>query len=349
MSKSVIISDTHCGARNSSEIFIQYQEDFYSKVLFPYMLENDITHIIHAGDYYDHRKFVNFKALNANNEHFLDKLVEFNIKMDIIPGNHDVYYKNTNKLNSLQVLMQNYTSHVSIHMDPVEINEKCCLIPWITADNYGQVMNFVSKTEVPVCIGHFEFSGFELYPGTIAQHGMDASLFRKFDLVLSGHYHTKSSYGNTTYLGAQMEFTWADADDPKFFHVIDWDDLSITTVQNPITLFQKVNYNDVIYNYTDFDFSIFDNKYVKVIVDKKTDAYLFEKFVDNIQLREIHDLKIVENFEMIVTPEDEDIAFEDTSELLNKFVESMDTQLDKDTLSAKLQDLYRAAQELEFE
>jgi len=313
------------------------------------MLENGITHIIHAGDYYDHRKFINFKALNANNEHFLDKLVEYNIKMDIVPGNHDVFHKSTNKLNSLEILMKPYLDHVTVHTDPVELNDKCCLIPWITADNYGQIMNFVAKTEVPICIGHFEFSGFELYPGTIAQHGMDASLFKKFDKVLSGHYHTKSEYGNTTYLGAQMEFTWSDAEDPKFFHVIDWNDLSITPVHNPLTLFQPVVYNDLKFEYEHFDYTIFDDKYVKIIVEKKNDAYLFDKFVDNVQHRNIHDLKIVENFETIVMQDDDETTFEDTTDLLIKFVENLDTHLDKDILNGKLQDLYRSAQELEFE
>ena len=60
--KIAILNDTHCGARNSSDVFMQYQEKFYSDIFFPYLLENGITKIIHLGDYYEHRKFVNFKA-----------------------------------------------------------------------------------------------------------------------------------------------------------------------------------------------------------------------------------------------------------------------------------------------
>ena len=93
-----ILNDTHAGVRNSSDIFIEYQARFYEEVFFPYLLENNIKNILHLGDYFEHRKYVNFKALNQNRRVFLDKLREYNIHMDIIPGNHDVYYKNTNDL-----------------------------------------------------------------------------------------------------------------------------------------------------------------------------------------------------------------------------------------------------------
>ncbi len=61
--KLAILNDTHCGIRNSSDIFMDYQEQFYSEVFFPYLLENDIKHVLHLGDYYDNRKTINFKAL----------------------------------------------------------------------------------------------------------------------------------------------------------------------------------------------------------------------------------------------------------------------------------------------
>lgn len=353
--KSIILNDTHAGARNSSEIFINYQGRFYTEVLFPYMRANNITHILHGGDYYEHRKFINFKALQANNEHFLDKLVEYNFTMDVIPGNHDVYYKSTNKLCSLQPLMAKYidSGHVTIHMEPAHLelgSKKVALIPWITHDNYGPIMNFVNKSDADMVLGHFEFSGFELYPGTIAQHGMDPSLFNGFDLVLSGHYHTKSEKGNVKYLGAQMEFTWGDANDPKFFHVYDHETGELEEVHNPLTLFQKVIYNDKEFDYNNFDFSIFDDKFVKVVVEAKTDPYAFDKFIDKIQSRSIHDLKISESFEDILSlTDDSEIEFEETSDLLDTFVDVLDTELDKNRIKTKLKSLYSEAQQMEYE
>ena len=60
--KIAIITDTHCGVRNSSEIFLNNAAEFYDTIFFPYCLENNIKHILHLGNYYDNRKIVNFKA-----------------------------------------------------------------------------------------------------------------------------------------------------------------------------------------------------------------------------------------------------------------------------------------------
>ena len=124
--KVAILNDTHCGVRNSSDIFIKYQERFYTEVFFPYLKKHDIKQILHLGDYYDHRKYVNFKALNSNRKVFLDRLREDGIHMDIIPGNHDVFYKNTNELCSLKELLGHYTSNVNIVMKPKVLDYDGC-------------------------------------------------------------------------------------------------------------------------------------------------------------------------------------------------------------------------------
>ena len=116
--KIAILNDTHCGIRNSSDIFIDNSEKFYNEIFFPYLLENNIKHILHLGDYYDNRKFINFKALHRNRKVFLSKLREYGITMDVTLGNHDTYYKNTNNLNSLKELLGHYMNEVHIISEP---------------------------------------------------------------------------------------------------------------------------------------------------------------------------------------------------------------------------------------
>src|SRR6056300_541652 len=113
--KVAILNDTHAGIRNSSDIFLDNAEKFYSDVFFPYLLENGIRRIIHLGDVFDNRKFINFRALNRFRKSFLSKLREHGIHMDVIPGNHDTYYKNTNELNALKELLGHYMGEVTIH------------------------------------------------------------------------------------------------------------------------------------------------------------------------------------------------------------------------------------------
>ena len=68
--KIAVLNDTHCGIRNSSQVFLENAENFYSKVFFPECKKQEVTQILHLGDYYDHRKYVNFKALNQKIDNY---------------------------------------------------------------------------------------------------------------------------------------------------------------------------------------------------------------------------------------------------------------------------------------
>jgi hypothetical protein len=351
--KIAILNDTHCGIRNSSDVFIDNAEKFYGEVFFPYLLENNIKHILHLGDYYDNRKFINFKALNRNRKTFLSKLREYGITMDVTLGNHDVYYKNTNDLNSLKELLGHYMNEVHIISEPsvLEYNElKIGVVPWINPENEKESLQFIEKCDAPILAGHFEISGFEVSRGIEHHGGMSPSIFNRFETVLSGHFHVKSTKGNITYLGSQMEFYWSDAHDPKFFHVIDTKTREIEAINNPHTLFHRIRYDDSKYDYTDYDLDQVENKFVKIVVINKSDLFTFDRFVDRIQSKRIHELKIQENFSEFVgeNVDDESISLEDTNSLVNSYIDNVETDLNKDRIKNEVYDLYIEAQTLEI-
>ena len=351
--KICILNDTHCGTRNSSEIFLNNADDFYRETLFPYLLEHNIKHIVHLGDYFDNRKFINFKALNRNRHSFLDKLREYGITMDIIPGNHDVFYKNTNDLNSLKELLGHYMNEVNIVMKPTVMDFdgfKFGLLPWITPENKDESMDFIANCKCDWLGAHLELGGFDMMRGIQNHGGMDHKIFSRFERVLSGHYHTKSTQDNITYLGTQLELFWSDAHDPKFFHVLDTATRELTPVQNNHTVFKKIVYNDTETDYNNYNVSECDNKFVKIVVITKKDLYTFDRFVDRIQDRPIYELKIAENFdEFLGTNVDTgDISIEDTGELLASYIDATDTVLDKEKLKTKMSNLLIEAQALEI-
>lgn len=352
--KIAVINDTHCGIRNSSDIFVEYQEKFYNDVFFPHLLENGIKNIIHLGDYYDHRKYINFKALNSNRKVFLSKLKEYGITMDIIPGNHDVYYKNTNDLNSLKELMGYYINNVNIIMKPTVLDYdglRIGLVPWINNENYHEYMGFIEKCDAEWLGAHLELDGFELMKGVMNTHGMHSDVFNRFEMVLTGHFHTKSNKGNIHYLGSQMEFTWADANDPKYFHVIDTATREVTPVHNPLTMFEKVLYDDRNMDYnSNYDVSILKDKFVKVVVVNKSDPYLFDKFIDKVQHAECHELKIAETFTEFMGEniDDDNISIEDTTQLLDSYIDAVETDLDKERMKAFMREIYVEASNSEI-
>lgn len=351
--KVAIINDTHCGIRNSSDTFADNANKFYNEVFFPYLIENNIKRIVHLGDVFDNRKFINFKSLNNYRKTFLAKLRSEGMHMDVIPGNHDVFYKNTNELNSLKELLGHYMNEVTIHMDPAVVNYdgfKFALLPWICADNYDRSMEFIKTCKADWLGGHLELNGFDVMKGVPHHGGMNPSLFSRFEQVLSGHFHTKSESGNIKYLGTQMEFTWSDAHDPKHFHVLDTETRELTPVLNPHTLFHRIRYDDKEVNYRDYDLSQVDNKFVKIVVINKTDPFTFDTFVDKIQDRPIHELKIAEKFTEFVgeNVEDESISVEDTTQLLDSYIEAVDTDLDKDRIKLSMRNLLTEAQAFEI-
>mgnify|MGYP000157954734 FL=1 len=161
--KIALINDTHNGVRNSSEIFLKNAQTFYENIFFPECEKHNITQIVHLGDYYDHRKFVNFKALNHNRKHFLNEVRSRGMKMDIIPGNHDTYYKNTNDLNSLKECLGHYMNEIHIVMEPrvMEYGSlKMALLPWICNENYETSMKFIRECKADWLGGHLELNGF---------------------------------------------------------------------------------------------------------------------------------------------------------------------------------------------
>ena len=351
--KIAILNDTHCGIRNSSEIFLANAEDFYSKIFFPECDKRDIKQILLLGDYYDHRKFINFKALNHNRRVFLDQVRKRGMSMDIIPGNHDTYFKNTNELNSLKECLGHYMNEVHIIMEPTVMKYdslKIGLVPWICNDNYDQCMTFIKECQADWIGAHLELTGFEMMRGITNVHGMNPKIFKRFEMVLSGHFHTSSRKDNIWYLGNPMEFFWNDAHDPKYFHILDTETREIERIRNPHTIFEKVLYDDEKNDYSTFDVTKFNKKFVKVIVINKTDPFTFDRFIDNIQNQEIYELKIAENFNefMGTNVEEENMNFEDTAEIVDSYIEAVDTDLDKNKIKVQMRELMTEAQATEI-
>jgi|TARA_B110000908_G_C10267733_1_gene466230 hypothetical protein len=272
--------------------------------------------------------------------------------MDIIPGNHDVYYKNTNELNALKELQGHYMNEVNLVMEPTVMDYdglKVALVPWINAENEEASLKFLKSTKATIVGAHLELQGFDMMRGMPCMHGMSADHFKRFELVMTGHFHAKSSVGNIHYLGAQMEFFWNDAHDPKHFHILDTETRELTAIKNPITLHEKIYYDaEKMSNQQFKDMRYLDNKFVKIIVVNKGDPIEFEKFVDKVQSQKIHDLKIAEDFkEFLGSNVDDTISVDDTETLVYDYIDNVNTDLDKDRIKQEMSSLMIEAQTLE--
>ena len=352
--KVAVLGDTHFGVRNDNQAFHDYYEKFYRDVFFPYLKENNITRIIQLGDLFDRRKYVNFYTLKRSKEYFFDKIVEHGMFMYMFVGNHDTYFKNTNEVNSPELLLRDeYQNFMEIYSEPANVvlqdGTEVAMLPWVCSGNYEESMKFISNTPAQILFGHLELAGFEMHRGAINDHGMDAKPFDKFDLVMSGHYHHKSSRGNIHYLGTPYEMTWSDYNDPRGFHIFDTETRELEFVVNPYKMFQKWFYNDQAWEDQSFidtlNFAEAKDAFVKVVVKSKTNPYWFDMYVDRLEKAGALDIQVVEDNLNLQLEDDEDIVdeAEDTLTILKNYANMINSTVDNNELNKFLSELYTEA------
>lgn len=339
MSKVCILGDLHLALKNGSAIFSKHQQKFFDNVLFPF-LEKTKYPVWQLGDLFDQRKFINFIGLNSAINGFFDKMPD-HVKVITLLGNHDISYKETLRVNSPELLIADYG--YTIVTDPITVNG-VDYIPWICDENRDEITSFIKKSRSRICCGHFEISGFSMQRGIPAHDGLAVDTFDKYDIVLSGHFHTRSTKGNITYVGTPYELTWADHKDPKGFHVLDTDTLEIEFIENPYTLYESIQYDDRALE--NVDFTRFFEKYVKVIVVNKSNYYAFDQFINQMNSAGAYDIKIIENFnEQPVGEIGEEIVLQDTLHVLNSYVASLNVE-NTEALNTQMKSLYLQAQEV---
>lgn len=353
--KIVLLTDTHWGVRNDSAAFHDYFNRFLEHTFFPYLDEQNIKTVIHLGDLVDRRKYINFVTANRLKRDFLDRLRERDVDCHIIAGNHDVYYKNTNEINALEELVAGKYPNVHIYTAPETIDfggGDILLLPWICEENHEESIDAIRTTKATILMGHLELNGFEMFRGSISDHGLDHRIFDSFDVVCSGHFHHKSDTGNIHYLGAFAEYTWSDYDDPRGFHVFDTESRELTFIRNPFRMFQKVWYDDagktvdeVVFN-ADIDVK---DKIVKVIVKNKTNPYWFDLFIDKLEKSGVIDLQVVEDHLHLDIVDDEEIVdeAEDTLTVCKKYISGMNLSVDQKKLDRVITSLYSEALQVE--
>jgi len=350
-----IITDSHFGAKNDLQTFAEFQARFFNGTFFPVCRREKVDALVHLGDVFDRRKYSNFATLALSKQNFFEPAREWPVHM--LVGNHDAYYKNHNDVNSPSLTLGEYDNITLYESLPetVEIGgAKILFVPWISPQNRAAAINLIGKSRAEVVMGHLEINGSEMQPGLYCDHGLDRSLFKRYERVFSGHYHTQQDDGHIRYLGAPYEITWADYNTKKGFHIYDTSTREFEFYQNPNRLFRKIFYDDghSCDEMLNTNLSEFENCYVKIFVINKTDFYTFDRFIERCYNEgNFQELKIVEDFSdldpnAIADEELEDI--EDTLSMLEKYVSEIDSDsLDKPKLNKLLRSLYAEANEVE--
>ena len=337
--KIAIITDQHLDGRKGNLAFWNYFQKFYDEIFFPTLEKEGVRVVFDLGDTFDNRKSMDFNTFHRVRENYFERLRDYEVHM--LLGNHCTYYKNTNRINSPELLLEQY-NNIRIYSEPKEIlmgKKVFLMLPWINKENQEDVFSRLETSEADICCGHLELTGFEVTPGMKMDHGMDPQLFHRFKRVWSGHYHHKSKKGNVQYLGNPYQMYWNDYKDRRGFHIYDTESDKLKFVANPYEIFDKIFYDDTSVDYNKQDVSDYKDKFIKIVVNEKRDYQMFETLVDRLYNVGVHDVKIVETLVEEDTA-DIEVSTKDTLTLLNEYIDEVEMSVDKSDLKGLMRTLY---------
>ena len=344
-----IITDTHIGIRNDSPIFFENSVSFFTDVFFPYCKQNNITHVLHLGDFFDRRKYININILAETRRQILTPMREAGIQIDLILGNHDCYYKNTNSINTPKEIFACF-DNINLIEHPIikKYDEYCVgLVPWITKENLDECKKFIKDASCRTLAGHFEIDGREVLRGIKHEGGMPPSMFNRYDLVMSGHFHIRSYQDNICYLGTPYQLYMSDLNEQKGFHVLDTTTSELEFIENPRQLFRQYFYDDsgsnkdklLSENYTEAK-----NCFVRIFVKTKKHQSVLEQVMEKMYNAGVYGITVLEDIQE-ETKEEIDIDLsQDTFSLINNEIDNMELSQDKTKLKLLMKDIFLESQ-----
>lgn len=294
--KLVILGDLHLGIKDSSDVMFRHQKRFF-RFLFDYMAREGIETILQLGDIFDNRKYVNFKTLKFAREEVFAPMAERGVRFHTLVGNHDVFYRDTNNLNSPALILSEY-DNVTVYSSPTTVEfggKHFDFIPWICKENSVECLRFIADSVSEYCLGHFELNNFLMYAGAYFSGGLNPDVLKNYERVFSGHFHIKSKGGNVIYTGTPYELNWNDAGTEKGFYVLDTEQNYAQYVRNPDSYYKYLRYDEERGEVTDVSRENLEDCFLRIVVVSKREPYLYENFIQSVYKQHPADVKFIES------------------------------------------------------
>ena len=333
------------GCHNSSIVHHEYMKKFYID-FFKYIDENDIKKIIQLGDLFDVRKHMNTWSVNFFREVFIKPILDRNLEVWVLLGNHDIYYRESLEVSSVEEVLTPYDKWFHIVKEPTDLiieDHSFLVVPWVCKENVDAVEKAIKNSKSTYCVGHFEFDGFELFKGQFAKGHYKHGQYSKFKKVISGHYHVMSTRDNVLYTGTPYELSWNDSENTKgFFVLTESEDLKF--VENVHRLYVKIALNkDSILNVEDVE-----NKFLKISMVGAWEPKEKEAAIDRVYKMRPNDVKILDTISVIEETEVDTSKYQTylgVDSMITDYVSniSVSESIEKDKLTNLLLNIFNEA------
>jgi len=276
-----IFSDIHFGKSKDSHTKLKIAED-YIVWFIQKLKENNIKTVLFLGDLFNNRNSISVKTLDSCYTS-LKRFSDNDIKIIMLVGNHDMYMKEDDAINSI--------AHYS-EIKGVTIVEETTDITFIN-DKKGVIFPFITKDEQIVnyknydyAFGHFEFFGALMTTNQISDKGISSKVLEQIaPLIFSGHFHIGKEYifekTKVVTVGSTHELDWGDYNVEKHFIILNVEDSSYITIKNDFSpTHVKIYWSDVK-KHDKKNFNRVAKNYIKIVVDSE---YEFDQIIKLVNL-----------------------------------------------------------------
>lgn len=346
--KLLLISDIHLGAKNNNEKFLENSKKYFMTDVCDVIEKESIDVLFILGDLFDNRLSINVLVKHTALEilnHILNKFP--NVQIKILCGNHDLYYKNTLEVSSLNIFKQ-FNPRVEVINKIKQFDFDGCstvAVPWLVEGSKNEIAfkKIVNEWKTKqrkmfsLCLGHFHVNGFEIVKGVIENKGLSQKDFEAFDTVFSGHFHIRNKIENIQYLGCPYEITWNDWKNRKGLTVFNTKTKESTFYENtssPKHIELKLS---VLEETVDIE-ELAKNNFIKLIIDKEIDSDKKLEILTKIENKAV-DFSLLDQTTVHIEESGEEIDIESISspvDCIHKYCDEIKIPEDIDVNELKL-------------
>lgn len=278
-----IISDTHFGVRSNSIEWMEIQKEYFINWFIPELKARvkPGDALIHCGDVFDSRQSMNLKVMNMAMEIF-EEIAKV-VPVFMICGNHDIYYKTSNSINSIK--MFNWLNNVKVYEEPVvlEINKglsKALLIPW--QDSHEDESQIIQANKADYLFCHTDFRGVKFNARVEIENGNEIESVNQFTRVYSGHIHYAQKNQNIRMIGSPYPLTRSDIGNAKHFFILDFEnDIEEGIINDYSPKFIRMKLEKVLETTYEEMKVIVNNNFVDILVSSGWSAiFPFSSFLE---------------------------------------------------------------------
>ena len=346
--KIAVISDLHFNMWRKNNTFFKHLMEFFDFFI-EEVNRQEVEYIVIAGDLFHTKSIISaemllkttgvFKLLNKNCP---------NVKaIYIIPGNHDIYLRKDSEWNILHIYQEFQKIQVFHSPGHVDLgNHRLWFLPYYrSAKEYRRHLNMIdtSQAKTNILFSHIgvdDFKMLETEDIAIVERSefIKKDKFKKFDQVFLGHFHGYQSQDNITYVSSPIQSKHGDEFGEHGFIIYDTKSKSYEFIPNhtsPQFLTKKLNMK----NLKELLAQDGEGKFIRIVLTEHIPSNKLSIIIDKLKKKNYNvEIKFSINNSMFY---DESIAsiqnwdelvFNSTEELFQKFLNFVETDLDKDRL-----------------